>query len=127
MLEPGISLAAWIDTKFLPGAMWQKNLGSRGNSQYISFLRFRNIRYGSGAPVARETGKERQSNLPDDWWFCLYKIKIGGAPLNDHFLTLFLGVRPSPQLWSMIYALLFVMINFIPALILYRKKIFIKL
>jgi hypothetical protein len=33
----------------------------------------------------------------------------------------------APKLASMLYALLFVCINFIPAYILYKKKIFIKL
>jgi Kef-type K+ transport system membrane component KefB len=65
--------------------------------------------------------------LADIWALFFYVLKIGGALLNEHFVSYFSDFEPSPQFWSMIYAVLFVMVNFIPALILYRKKIFIKL
>ena len=65
--------------------------------------------------------------LADIWALFFYEIKIGGASLNDRFVAFFSGVALSPQFWSMIYAILFVMINFIPAYVLYKKKIFIKL
>lgn len=65
--------------------------------------------------------------LADIWALFFYGFKIGGASVNEHFMTLFSDVAPSPQFWSMIYAILFVMINFIPAYILYKKNIFIKL
>lgn len=65
--------------------------------------------------------------LADIWALFFYEIKIGGASLNAHFMVFFSGVALSPQFWSMIYAILFVLINFIPAYFLYKKKIFIKL
>lgn len=65
--------------------------------------------------------------LADILALLFYGLKIGGASVNEHFMTIFSDVAPSPQFWSMIYALLFVMVNFIPAYILFRKNIFIKL
>ena len=65
--------------------------------------------------------------LADIWALFFYELKMGGASLNDHFVTQLSGVAVTPQFWSMIYAMLFVLVNFVPALILYRKKIFIKL
>ncbi len=201
MLEPGINLAAWIDTKFLPGTMWQKTWDPEGIlSTFPSFVSgisgmvvgrlllgklekkdkviylmvggFVSVILGylwnlhfpcneniwsspfvlitSGVAALflgslfylidilgitrfTEGGLIFGANaitvyfLADIWALFFYVIKIGGASLNEHFLTFFSGVGPSPQFWSMIYALLFVMINFIPALILYREKIFIKL
>jgi len=65
--------------------------------------------------------------LADIWGLFFYGFKFGALPLNEHFMNHFMEVAPSPQFWGMVYSLLFVMINFIPALLLYRKKIFIKL
>lgn len=56
-----------------------------------------------------------------------YGINIGGQSLNNHFLGLATQAGMSPDFASMIYAIIYIGINFIPALILYRKKIFIKL
>ena len=57
----------------------------------------------------------------------LYVVKIGGSSLNDRAMEAMTQAGIEPKLSSFIYALAFVCINFIPALILYRKKIFIKL
>jgi predicted acyltransferase len=56
-----------------------------------------------------------------------YSIPFGGASLNTHFFNGLTSIGVAPKITSMLYALIFVGINFIPALILYRKKIFIKL
>jgi predicted acyltransferase len=56
-----------------------------------------------------------------------YTIRFGDQPLNAHFLALLASAGVAPKLASMLYAILFVCINFIPAYVLYRKKIFIKL
>lgn len=56
-----------------------------------------------------------------------YRLKLGGLSLNQHFVTGFTSMGLQPELASMIYALLFVAVNFIPAYILYKKQIFIKL
>ncbi len=201
MLEPGINLAAWLDTKLLPGTMWQKSwdpegilstipsfatgisgliagrllLGSLENKDKALYLMvggfvsvilgylwnlhfpcneniwsssFVLITSGMAALFLGTTyylidilGMKRFTNggiifganaiavyfLADIWALFFYEIKFGKAPLNDHFLELFSGVALSPQFWSMIYAMLFVLLNFIPAYLLYRKKIFIKL
>lgn len=65
--------------------------------------------------------------LADVLSLVFYGFEIGGQSLNAHFLDLFTGIGLSVKLVSMLYAILFVMINFIPAYILYKKKIFIKL
>ena len=56
-----------------------------------------------------------------------YSIKFGAASLNEHFMQTFTGAGLDPKLVSMLYAIIFVFINFGIAYILYRKKIFIKL
>jgi predicted acyltransferase len=201
MLEPGANLAAWFDSKFLPGTMWQKTWDPEGIlSTFPSFVTgitgmiagrlllsrmekmdkamhlmvggfvsmilgylwnlhfpcneniwsssFVLITSGVAALVlgtsfylidilgktnCSETGVIFGANaitvyvLADILALFFYNLKIGGSSINEHFMTLFSEVGPSPQFWSMIFALIFVGINFIPAYILYRKKIFIKL
>lgn len=56
-----------------------------------------------------------------------YSIKFGGVGLNVHITKALNSVGCSAEFSSMIYAILFVAVCFIPAVILYRKKIFIKL
>jgi predicted acyltransferase len=56
-----------------------------------------------------------------------YGIKLGGSSLNDHFFTFFTLIGLAPKFVSMIYALMYVGILFIPAWYMYNKKIFIKL
>ena len=56
-----------------------------------------------------------------------YGMNVGGAPLNDGFFNLATSIGIAPKVASMTYSLMYVGINFIPAYILYRKKIFIKL
>jgi predicted acyltransferase len=56
-----------------------------------------------------------------------YGIPIGAKTLNIHVTDMLTSMGFAPKLASMLYALLFVRINFIPAYILYNKKIFIKL
>jgi predicted acyltransferase len=65
--------------------------------------------------------------LADVLSLVFYGFEIGGQSLNAHFLDLFTSIGLPVKLVSMLYAILFVMINFIPAYILYKKKIFIKL
>jgi predicted acyltransferase len=56
-----------------------------------------------------------------------YGIKMGGASLNMHFFNVFTSIGVGEKLASMLYAIIYVCIIFIPAVILYRRKIFIKL
>jgi predicted acyltransferase len=66
--------------------------------------------------------------LADLLGIVFYVIKFGGNSLNEHFFSLFsTNAALDPRFVSMVYALLFVGLNFIPAYLLYRKKIFIKL
>ncbi len=55
-----------------------------------------------------------------------YKMKIGGAPLNVSFMNVLTQIGIDPRFASMLYAVIYMLIIFVPALILYRKKIFIK-
>jgi predicted acyltransferase len=59
--------------------------------------------------------------------FFLYEIKYAGVSLNTRFVDGLSNAGADPKFASLIYALFFVCINFIPAWILYKKKIFIKL
>lgn len=56
-----------------------------------------------------------------------YRIKFGGASLNTHFMSGLTSLGFDPKLASMLYALIYMLIIFVPALILYRKKIFIRI
>jgi predicted acyltransferase len=65
--------------------------------------------------------------LADLFAIIFYSISVGGDSLNMHFFNALTSVGTTPKIASMLYALLFVGINFIPALILFRRRIFIKL
>jgi predicted acyltransferase len=65
--------------------------------------------------------------LADVFALLFYRAKFGGLPLNELVVRKLIGIGTQPELASWLYAILFVCINFIPAYILYRKKIFIKL
>ena len=55
-----------------------------------------------------------------------YGIKFGGSPLSGRFMDGMTSVGFDPRFASFLYALIYMLIIFVPALILYRKKIFIK-
>jgi predicted acyltransferase len=65
--------------------------------------------------------------LADIFALFFYGIKLGGSSLNDHFFNFFTTIGGAPEFVSMIYALMYVGILFVPAYILYKRKIFIKL
>lgn len=65
--------------------------------------------------------------LADVWREPFYRWKIAGASLNNHFLSIFEDAGWSMKFGSFLYAFLFICFSFIPAWILYKKKIFIKL
>lgn len=56
-----------------------------------------------------------------------YSINFGSASLNQHFMNGLTTTGIAPELASMLYAIIFVMINFLIAYFLYKKKIFIRL
>jgi len=201
MLEPGANLAAWIDSRFLPGYMWQKtwdpegilstfpaivtgisgmlagrlilsemeqdrkiiHLFSYGFFAFVAgyfwhyiFPINKNIWTSSfvlvtsglaamllaisiffvdvkGIKKFTKPGIIFGSNaiavyvLAAVWGQFFYNIKYWGSSLNVHFMQSFENAGWNMKLGSFIYAMLFVAFNFIPAWILYRKKIFIKL
>lgn len=59
--------------------------------------------------------------------FVFYRIKFGGSSLSQHFMEATGAIGVDPKFASMIYAIMYMLLIFIPALILYRKKIFIKI
>lgn len=201
MLEPGANLAAWIDSKYLPGKMWQGTwdpegilstfpsivsgitgmlagaimLSKRTTDRKVIllmvtgfFMTFAGYLWGLTFPVneniwtssfvfvtsgmaflalgafyflvdmkglthGTKPGIIFGANaitvyvLGDVLAGIFYGIKVGGHSLNLHFFSLFTGIGFGEKFTSMIYALIYVCIIFIPALVLYRKKIFIKL
>ncbi|OIN61236.1 acyltransferase family protein [Arsenicibacter rosenii] len=56
-----------------------------------------------------------------------YRLPVGGLALNQQFQLTMTTAGLEPKFVSMLYALLFVCLNFIPAWWLYKKKIFVKL
>ncbi len=55
-----------------------------------------------------------------------YRMNIGGSSLNEWFMSSLTSIGLNPRFVSMLYAVIYMLIIFIPALIMYRKKIFIK-
>jgi predicted acyltransferase len=56
-----------------------------------------------------------------------YSMKIGGNSLNTWFVDGVTGIGIGPKFASLLYAVIYMLIIFVPALILYRKKIYIKI
>jgi predicted acyltransferase len=56
-----------------------------------------------------------------------FGIKFGDVSLNQAFFRGLTQVGITPKLASMLYSLIYVGVNFIPAYLLYKKKIFIKI
>ncbi|GAB3168746.1 acyltransferase family protein [Telluribacter humicola] len=201
MLEPGVNLAAWVDSQYLPGRMWQGTWDPEGilstfpaiatgitgmlagrllfssNDQgrkvnylmtsglftaalgYFWGLLFpvnENLWTSSfvlvtsgmaslllGAMIFLVDMLDRKGGmapgiifganaitvyvLADILSIPFYQIPFGGSPLNDHVVAGLTTAGVAPKLASMTCALIFVGINFIPAYLLYRKKVFIKL
>jgi predicted acyltransferase len=59
--------------------------------------------------------------------YLFYGGHFNGTSLKTLFMNLFTGMGLEPKFVSLVAALLYIGILFIPAVILYRKKIFIKL
>jgi predicted acyltransferase len=55
-----------------------------------------------------------------------YGIEFGGSSLNVLFMDGLTATGLDPRFVSMLYAILYMLVIFIPALILYRRKIFIR-
>jgi predicted acyltransferase len=201
MLERGINLAAWIDSKFLPGKMWQGTwdpegilstfpsivsgitgliagqllISTRTPERKVIYLMvvglssaaagyvwgltfpvnenlwtssFVLVTSGMGAMVlgaayytvdvrgftwGTRPGIIFGANaiavyvLADILALIFYRLPVAGFSLNVHGVNALHAIGLSQELAGMIYSVFFVCINFIPALILYRKKIFIKL
>ena len=201
MLEPGVNLAAWLDSILLPGKMWQKTWDPEGllstlpaistgisgmlagtllvskkareekiiwlftagfislaighvwswffplnkniwtssfvmvtsglasltlaTSLYIvDVLGYRKIAYpgvvfGSNAITVYV--------LADVLGFFFYGLPVAGIPLKQHFMDLLTGTGIEPKFASFLFAFLYIGVFYIPAWILYKKKIFIKL
>ncbi len=201
MLEPGVNIAAWIDSKFLPGKMWQGTWDPEGIlSTFPSIVSGITGLLAGSLMISNRTADEKIIRLMiaglvstiagytwgltfpvnENIWtssfvlvtsglaamvlgtayyvvdvkgyaqgtkpgivfganaitvyvmadllaLIFYRMKAGGITLNDRVVNFLISTGLSPEFASMTYALLFVFINFIPAWILFRKKIFIKL
>jgi len=201
VLEPGVNLAAWIDSKFLPGTMWQGTWDPEGilstfpsiatgitgllagrfllsakpaNEKIIHFMIIGMLSaavgyaWGLAFPVNENLWTSsfvlvtsgmasmilgaayyvvdikgyKQGTKPgiifganaitvyvlaDILALFFYQLKLGSDTLNGHFVGMMVSVGVSASLASALYALAFVGVNFIPAFILFRKNIFIKL
>jgi len=201
MLEPGINLAAWVDSKLLPGKMWQGtwdpegilstfpsivtgitgmlagkllvtkrtfehkiillffwgflsfiigiiwnwNLGLNENLWTPSFVMLTSgmaaltlaaclylidvLEYKKWSQIGVIFGMNAISVyvLAEVLAIFFYNLSLGGQTLNAYFFQFARAVGIAPKVSSMLYALIFVGINFFPAYILYRKRIFIKL
>ncbi|WP_247236727.1 acyltransferase family protein [Telluribacter sp. SYSU D00476] len=201
MLEPGVNLAAWVDSQYLPGRMWQGTWDPEGilstfpsiatgitgmlagrllisgyePSHKVNYLMTAGLFtaalgyfWGLVFPVNENLwtssfvlvtsglaslllgammflvdildrtkgmapGVIFGANaitvyvLADILSIPFYQIPIGDSTLNSHVVAGLTTAGVAPRLASMVFALLFVGINFIPAYLLYRKKVFIKL
>jgi predicted acyltransferase len=201
MLEPGVNLAAWVDSKFLPGKMWQGHWDPEGllstlpafattisgmlTGKFINYSKLdaekltRLLIYGFGLcvggvlwhyyfPINKQIWTSSYVlvtsglatmvlsiclyyfDLRNDrqWTFptvvfgtnaiaayvlagilspVFYGISLGSKSLNTHFVDGISSLGIRSEIPSLIYALLYVGIIFIPVYILYKKKIFIRL
>lgn len=201
MLEPGINLVAWFDSKFLPGKMWQGTWDPEsilstfpsivsgitgmlaGRLLQSDFTPNEKVNYlmttgvfsaalgyfwGLSFPVNENLwtssfvlvtsgfaalllgalyfiidilGKTKGTQpgiifganaiavyvLGDILALFFYGAKFGEHSLNEHVVNGLINAGVVPNLSSLLYALFFVSVNFIPAYCLYQKKIFIKL
>jgi predicted acyltransferase len=201
MLQPGINIVAWVDTRWLPGRMWRGNwdpesiltnvtsivagitgllagrlmLSNYSANEKVNYLMTAGVfsaaagyLWGLAFPVNENLwtssfvlvtsgfaallfgafyflvdikgytkgtfpGIVFGANaitvyfLADVWALLFYVKKYGGVSLNDRALHAMTQAGFDPRLSSLLYAVFFVCINFIPAWILYRKKVFIKL
>ena len=201
VLEPGRNIAAWVDSKLLPGKMWQGTWDPEGilstfpsiatcilgmlaatllqtnltDSMKINYLMSFGLvvaiagffaglsfplnenlwsssfvlvtagfaalvlgamyfrmdilknKFGSSVGVIFGSNAITVYFLGDVLSLLFYGIKLGDHSLNEHVVDMLINNSVSPKLASMLYALFFVCINFIPAYLLYKKKIFIKL
>ncbi len=59
--------------------------------------------------------------------FLFDSVNIGGSSIQTHFMDLFINQGFEPKLASLSYAFLYIALMYVPAWLLYRKKIFIKL
>lgn len=201
MLEPGANLAAWIDSKYLPGRMWQGTwdpegilstfpsivsgitgmlaghlLISKRSSEdkviylmivglittmmgYLWALTFpvnenlwtssfvlvtsgmasmilgaayyvidiRGYTQGTAPGVIFGANAIAAYVMADVLALIFYQLLFGADTINSYGVSMFVALGLSPKLASMLFALIFVGINFIPVYILYQRKIFIKL
>lgn len=201
MLEPGVNLAAWMDSLFLPGKKWQgtwdpegllstfpaivtgisgllvgrlflSNLAPNLKANYMMSLGFLAVAlgylWGLDFPINKNLwsssfvlvtsglavlvlgafyflvdilGKRKGTSvglifganaisvyvIADLLSLIFYRMKWGDGSLNQHFVTGLTSAGFQPEMAGGLYSLLFVAINFIPAYILYKNKIFIKL
>jgi predicted acyltransferase len=200
VLEPGVNLAAWIDSRFLPGKMWQGTWDPEGilstfpsivsgisgllagqllvsrrtptdkviylmvfgvlsaAAGYVWSLAFpvnenlwtssfvlitsgfaalilgasyyaidiRGFSRGTFPGIVFGANAISTYVLADILAIIFYLFPLGSTTLNIHVTTWLTSIGLSPNLSSCLYAMFFVGVNFIPAYILYRKKIFIK-
>jgi predicted acyltransferase len=201
MLEPGINLAAWIDSQLLPGKLWQGTWDPEGILSTVPAFGTCIMGMLTGKIILSEISQDRKvirlflygftacilgyiwswdfplnknlwtssyvlltgglamvalaggihlvdtlkyyrfarigmvfgANaitvyvLADLFAFVFYHLPVSGSGLNEHFVALADHSFFSHKFLSMVYALLFTGINFVPAFLLYRKKIYIKL
>lgn len=201
MLEPGVNLAAWIDSKFLPGKMWQGTwdpegilstfpsivsgvtgliaghllISNRTSEDKVIYLMVAGLLstiagyiWGLTFPVNENLWTSSfvlvtsglaslvigvayyivdnkgfaQGTKPgiifganaiavyvmaDLLALIFYRLIIGANTLNGHVVNAFVSMGMSGELASMMYALLFVGVNFIPAWVLFRRGVFVRL
>ena len=65
--------------------------------------------------------------LADILALIFYITHFGNKTLNEYFVSNLINTGFEPRLASWLYALLFVAINFVPAYVMYKRRIFIKL
>jgi predicted acyltransferase len=56
-----------------------------------------------------------------------YGLRIGGSSLNELFMSGMTSVGFDPRFASLLYAVIYMLIIFVPALLMYRRKIFIRI
>ncbi len=145
MEEKVILLFFWGFISCVIGLIWSWNFGLNENLWSPSFVLFTSglatLTIASFLVVIDMKGHQNWANfgviygmnaiavyvLADILAIVFYGIPIGSESLNIQAFNFLTSLGVAPKVASMSYGLFYVGVNFIPAFILHRKKIFIKL
>lgn len=107
--------------------LYTSGLAAMTLSAAIFFIDMLGFRKGTGPGIIYGANAITAYVLAGVLSVVFYGLPLWGDSINHHFVGLLSGAGTDPRLASLMYALLYVFIVFLPVYLLYRKRIFIKL